>query len=217
MIKHGPVLSSLLASAVIALAAVLAGPSGALASGDDDPRGAMLANTCNGCHGPEGTSRGPAVPTIAGLDQAYLVEAMTAFRNGNRPSTIMGRIARAYSEEDIGLIADYFAARPFGRVADQPFDAALAQKGKAIYDDLCEDCHEERGYSGEDAPVLAGQMMPYLANEIRDLASAARDLEKVEDISSRTRRKKQRELKKLIEDHGDAGIDALVAFFGSLK
>lgn len=216
MIKQGPVLSSLLASGVIALAAVLAGPSGAWAS-DDDPRGAMLANTCNGCHGPDGTSRGPAVPTIAGLDRAYLVESMAAYRNGNRPSTIMGRIARAYSDEEVGLIADHFAARPFGRVADQPFDADLAKRGKAIYDDLCEDCHEDRGYSGDDAPVLAGQMMPYLANEIRDLASAARDLEKVEDISSRTRRKKQRELKELIETHGDAGIDALVAFFGSLK
>ncbi|PLX38720.1 MAG: cytochrome c4 [Hyphomicrobiales bacterium] len=180
-------------------------------------RASILANTCNGCHGPDGTSYGPAAPTIGGTNKDYMVETMKAFRSGDRPSTIMQRIAKGYNDEEIELIAGFFAAKPFGRVLDQGSDAALAEKGKAIYDNLCEGCHEDNGFAAEDYPALAGQMMPYLEHEIRDLIAGTRDLEKNEALSSKERRKKQRNLKELVDTHGDEGIAALVNFFGSQK
>jgi sulfide dehydrogenase cytochrome subunit len=39
----------------------------------------MLANTCAGCHGPDGASGGPATPTIAGLSTEYFVEVMNGY------------------------------------------------------------------------------------------------------------------------------------------
>ncbi|MCW2306548.1 c-type cytochrome [Rhodobium gokarnense] len=175
----------------------------------------MLANTCNGCHGPNGTSYGPAAPTIGGTNAAYMFETMVAFREGERPSTIMQRIAKGYSDEELKLIADYFAKQPFGRVVDQNTDPDLVARGKQIYDNLCEDCHEDEGMSAIDYPALAGQMMPYLDHQLHDLISGRRDLEKNEALSSKERRKKMRNLKELVDTEGEDGVTAVIHFFGS--
>jgi cytochrome c553 len=37
---------------------------------------------------------------------------MRAFRDGSRPATVMHQIAKGYSDQQIELIADYFARRP---------------------------------------------------------------------------------------------------------
>jgi sulfide dehydrogenase cytochrome subunit len=58
-------------------------------------RGAMLANTCVVCHGTNGVSTGPAIPTIAGISKAYFTDNMKSYRDGSRPSTVMGRLAKA--------------------------------------------------------------------------------------------------------------------------
>lgn len=178
---------------------------------------AMLSNTCDGCHGPDGTSAGPAAPTIGGTNKEYMLETMIAFREGLRPSTIMQRIAKGYSDEELELIAGHFASKPFGRTAEQETDPALVAKGKEIYDNLCEDCHEDNGRAAEDYAALAGQMMPYLGYEMADLISGTRDIDKNEALSSKERRKKKRNLEELVNSYGDEGIQALIHFFGSQK
>ena len=55
------------------------------------PNAAMLANACAGCHGTYGASAGPSMPSLAGQTKDAIVDAMKAFRSGDRPSTIMGR------------------------------------------------------------------------------------------------------------------------------
>ena len=53
------------------------------------PSASMLADTCAGCHGVDGSSVGPASPSIAGMSAEYFTETMEAFKSGERPSTIM--------------------------------------------------------------------------------------------------------------------------------
>ncbi|MEJ2178930.1 MAG: sulfide dehydrogenase [Gammaproteobacteria bacterium] len=72
--------------------------------------GAMLSITCNGCHGPDGRSSG-AIPAIAGKSADYLEKAMLDFRDGKRPSTVMERHAKGYSDAQLKLIAEYFAGK----------------------------------------------------------------------------------------------------------
>ncbi|MGA1561508.1 MAG: c-type cytochrome [Gammaproteobacteria bacterium] len=69
----------------------------------------MIAGTCAGCHGYEGKSVG-AAPSLAGLEASYIESAMHAFKKGERPATVMNRIAKAYSDGDIKLMASYFAS-----------------------------------------------------------------------------------------------------------
>jgi cytochrome subunit of sulfide dehydrogenase len=74
---------------------------------DADPR--LIALSCAGCHGPEGHSPG-AVPSINGRSAASLAEALRSFRADQRPSTVMGRIAKGYSDAEIEAVARDIAA-----------------------------------------------------------------------------------------------------------
>ncbi|MBS7543791.1 c-type cytochrome [Ancylobacter oerskovii] len=69
------------------------------------PRG---ATSCTGCH-PRTAGRGP-IPSLNGRSSEQIVSQMTAFRSGERTSTVMTRIAKGFSDEEIRAIADYFAA-----------------------------------------------------------------------------------------------------------
>lgn len=68
-------------------------------------RAQMLADNCLSCH-----SGGANNATIVNLTQypaSAIVSQMKAFKDGSRPSTVMMRHAKGYSEEDIVAMAKY--------------------------------------------------------------------------------------------------------------
>lgn len=67
-----------------------------------------LAANCTGCHGPSGNSS-EAIPTIAGLERAYIVTAMQEFKAGTRQATVMHQHAKGYTDEEIEILAEYFS------------------------------------------------------------------------------------------------------------
>jgi sulfide dehydrogenase cytochrome subunit len=85
------------------VAGCLASP--AAAQGERD---AILAMSCAACHGTDGRSPG-SIPAIAGKPAAYLQSTMKAFRDGSRPATVMNRLAKGYSDEEIAALARYFS------------------------------------------------------------------------------------------------------------
>jgi len=68
------------------------------------------ASSCTGCH-PAAASTQTPVLRLAGLPEAQIVAAMQAFRTGQRPATVMDRIAKGFSEAEIGAIAAWYAAQ----------------------------------------------------------------------------------------------------------
>jgi len=68
--------------------------------------GAALVNACAACHGPEGRSQG-AIPSFNTLPKDSIVEALRAFRSGERQGTVMNRIAKGLEDADIEAIAAY--------------------------------------------------------------------------------------------------------------
>lgn len=74
-----------------------------------DPNlGRTIGLTCYGCHGYEGVSKG-AVPSLKGLSESHVVTAMMAFKNGERQGTIMNRIAKGYTDEQIKALGKFVA------------------------------------------------------------------------------------------------------------
>ncbi|MBN8939666.1 MAG: cytochrome C [Rhizobiales bacterium] len=67
------------------------------------PPGALA---CGGCHP---ASSGGLVPPLAGMPAADISQAMLAFRTGTRPATVMDRIAKGFSEDEIKALAAWFA------------------------------------------------------------------------------------------------------------
>ncbi|MBF0108477.1 MAG: cytochrome C [Magnetococcales bacterium] len=143
---------------------------------------AMLANTCAGCHGTDGISGGPSMPTIAGFPANHLKTLMGEFKDGTRPSTIMGRLAKGYSTEEIALIADFFSKKKWASAQSHAnskhataIDPALAAKGEKVTADAkCDKCHEDAGaFQDEDTPRVAGQWLDYLIIKMQDYKNPA--------------------------------------------
>jgi cytochrome c553 len=95
-------------SAALAACGLWANPA---AAAPGMPLGRNLAATCANCHGTAGHAQG-AMPVLAGLPAERIVAAMAGFKSGALPSTIMGQIAKGYSDEQVALIARYFAQQP---------------------------------------------------------------------------------------------------------
>jgi cytochrome c553 len=91
---------------VLALAlALLPAPAGAGAA-SLAPAGVAA---CTGCHPASGGD--PALPRLGGRSAADIVAAMDAFRSGKRPATVMDRIAKGFSGDEIAAIAAWYAAQ----------------------------------------------------------------------------------------------------------
>lgn len=92
------------------MAAVITVAIGSIpALGVAGPSGQAIGVTCNGCHGTDGHSKG-AAPSLAGRPSKQLQKAMVDFKSGARPATIMGRIAKGYSDEEIVAVSDYYSS-----------------------------------------------------------------------------------------------------------
>lgn len=72
-------------------------------------RGQLLADTCLACHG--GSGHEATIPNLRHYPASMIVSQMKAFRDGTRPSTVMGRHAKGYSDADVVAIAQYLGIK----------------------------------------------------------------------------------------------------------
>lgn len=90
-------------------AIVISAASGTLALPAQAQSGQAMAQTCYVCHGPGAKGAGPIVGLV-GLPKDHVVRQMADFKADKRPGTIMNRIAKGYTDEQLALIAEYLAA-----------------------------------------------------------------------------------------------------------
>ena len=67
------------------------------------------AAACAACHGANGISVNAMWPTLAGQHEDYLENALRQYRDGTRSDAVMTAQANLIAEDDIGLLAEYFA------------------------------------------------------------------------------------------------------------
>lgn len=67
------------------------------------------AAACVACHGQNGISVNATWPTLAGQHEEYLEYALNEYRNGGRTDPVMTAQAALIAEEDIPLLARYYA------------------------------------------------------------------------------------------------------------
>ena len=125
-----------------------------------------LARTCNACHGLNGVSVGPSMPSIGGLSEPYLKNLLLQWKKGERYAATMDRHVKGYSDEELAALASYYSKLPWTPVV-QKADAKVLAQGKAATD-RCETCHGDTGGKPDDAdtPMLNGQWARYLELEL---------------------------------------------------
>lgn len=95
--RTGPAAATAAAVLALALAGVVPAPAA------EPPPGAL---SCSGCH-PRQAAQGAPAP-LAGQAAGTIVTAMQAFRRGQRAATVMDRIARGFSDDEVEAMAVWF-------------------------------------------------------------------------------------------------------------
>ena len=89
----------------IAIAALLLCALPAWSAAPEAPAGAA---SCSGCHA-SGAKVDTAVPRLIGRSAADIATQMQAFKSGQKPATVMDRIAKGFTDAEIQAIADWYA------------------------------------------------------------------------------------------------------------
>jgi cytochrome c553 len=166
----------------------------------DPQHGAVIGETCYGCHGiPESHNAYPSylVPKLGGQNAEYITVALQGYRRGTRGHLTMQAQASTLSDQDIADIAAYFSSLP-GEAEPGRTDGTAAQvaagKEKAT---ACVQCHGQEGVAAAPQwPNLGGQHESYLIQALTQYKDGQRsdmlmgplastlDSEAIEDIAA---------------------------------
>lgn len=159
--------------------------------------GGKIAEVCANCHGENGHSTTPGIPSLAGQQPAYLIVSTQEYASGSRGHVEKEAMLKGLETVDIEKMAMYFASQlPTAREAP-PFGDPL--RGEPLSAG-CGQCHGARGVSHDPmVPSLAGQEPNYLVNAIK----AYRDHE--------------RQHEEMMTDNSDQEIEDIAAYYAVQK
>jgi cytochrome c553 len=123
---------------------------------------------CAACHGPDGNSVNPEVPSIAGQPKLFIENQLILFREELRRSDQMLPVVKGLKDPEIIKLAEHFSKLPAKSMETGKADTALVKRGTQRAKELrCGICHLS-DFSGQNQiPRLAGQREAYLEAEMR--------------------------------------------------
>ena len=133
----------------------------------DAAAGKQKAGVCAECHGPEGNSRDPVIPSLAGQPAQMIATQLFQFREGNRKDPRMSPMAEKLSNSEMNDLAAYFAS-----VKPVPSAYKSAPQNAAAGVELtkknnCVQCHGPTLHGQQHIPRIAGQQHDYLLAQLK--------------------------------------------------
>jgi cytochrome c553 len=157
----------------------------------DPVRGEPLSAGCGECHGAQGISHDPLIPSLAGQEPNYLVKAIKAYRDHERKHEEM---MTDKNDQEIEDIAAYYAIQKPQSAGDQ---SAPVQELAA----KCDRCHGPAvGKTSMVVPSLNGQNKEYLVKTMK----AYRDNDRGSSM-----------MHKMSADYSDETIEAIAGYYAS--
>ncbi|MDP2448076.1 MAG: cytochrome c4 [Polaromonas sp.] len=134
---------------------------------------------CTACHGPQGNSQNPQIPSLAGQPKVFIENQLVLIREGLRDIPQMKGLLDGVKDADLIVLASYFSAQAPVRAAAGPVNSEIYQRGKdTARKMLCGTCHLPDYAGREQIPRLAGQQedfLLYAMKQFRDHAGPGRD------------------------------------------
>lgn len=128
----------------------------------DAKSGQLLASSCSGCHGKDGNSQDPKIPSLAGQDSAYLVSAINAYKEGGTRNhdDMKGVVQELDIKAELNLAQYYSQLTPKG-------EKPRALEGPDVLSKKCNRCHGGNGSQPDpEKPRIAGQRQTYLISSL---------------------------------------------------
>jgi cytochrome c553 len=130
---------------------------------------------CLACHGEQGQSVIPEVPSLGAQPAFYVMVQLYMFREKLRTVEPMNEMTQGLSDDDLRRMADVIAKlpppRPFGEAGDP---ARLERARALIQQHRCNFCHNPNFSGAENVPRLAGQREDYLVKALREYKNNTR-------------------------------------------
>lgn len=135
---------------------------------------AVVQQDCARCHGLDGIATKPAMPHLNGQLDNYLLASMRKLQKGRLPTEVQNHVPASLSESELAAIAQYYQAVKATRPV-QETDPEKVARGEIVFRNRCNDCHGDNGREADkDAPLMAGQNLQHLINQIRMFVSGKR-------------------------------------------
>ena len=130
---------------------------------------------CLACHGANGQSTIPEVPSLGGQPAFYLTIQLLMFREKLWVVEPMNQMMQGLKDDDLRSMAAYLAKLPPPEPADGSIDPVRMERARTLIEQhRCNVCHN-RDYSGEqNVPRLAGQREDYLVKALREYKNNTR-------------------------------------------
>jgi len=130
--------------------------------------------TCLACHGENGQSQTPEVPSLGGQPEYYLTIQLYMFREKLRVVEIMNEMTKGLSDDDLRKMAGVIAKLPAPSSAGGA-DPDRAQRALALaQQNRCNFCHQPKFTGDQNVPRIAGQREDYLVKTLREYKSNTR-------------------------------------------
>jgi cytochrome c553 len=163
--------------AVFLAAAVLAAVFSSPAAAQDARRGEQLAaQACAACHGADGRSTTPNIPSLAGQQAGFITVQLILIREHIRQVPAMNAAVANMPDKDVEDLAAWYASLPPGAPADRsPRDAALFAAGEVFMRPRnCTTCHLPSLVGREQVPRVTGQREEYLVHALTEYRDGTR-------------------------------------------
>jgi cytochrome c553 len=130
---------------------------------------------CLACHGEQGQSVTPEVPSLGAQPAFYVMVQLYMFRERLRVVEPMNALTQGLSDDDLRRMADVIAKLPPPRPVGEPGDPARLERARAlIQQHRCNFCHTPNFSGVENVPRLAGQREDYLVKALREYKNNTR-------------------------------------------
>ncbi len=124
--------------------------------------------TCLACHGENGQSQNPGVPSLGGQQTFYVTVQLLMFRERMRTADPMNDMAKGLSDDDLRNFADIIAKLPPPQPPAEPVDEArVARAQTLVQQNRCNFCHTANFAGQDNVPRIADQREDYLIKALR--------------------------------------------------
>ena len=124
---------------------------------------------CLACHGENGQSANPEIPSLGAQTAPYTLIQLFMFREKLRRNDIMNDAVKGFSDDDLRTFSDYISKLPAPRSATEPADAARLRRGQIlVHQYRCDVCHNPDLAGRDTVPRIAGQREDFLTKTLRE-------------------------------------------------
>lgn len=130
---------------------------------------------CNGCHGADGNSPLPNIPSLAGQPAFFVLNQLFLMREGVRKVEAMAPFVKDLKDADLEALSAHYA-KLTAKPSNEPIDQTLIKRGIEIANQKrCVSCHKPNLAGDQQVPRIAKQRVDYLTKSLREFRDGTRE------------------------------------------